>query len=273
MKIEKLGTPLSDWDIKVNYGIKTGFTDAFVINTEKREEILSGCCTEAERLRTDAIIKPMLRGKDIVCYKYEWNDLWIISTFPARNYDIDRYPSLKKYLLSFGIERLEQTGKKYFIDGEEIRARKKASGKWFETQDNIKYYQELDRRKIAYREISTSMNACLLNENLYVNNKLYFITGEHLEYLIGILNSTLFNRMILVDANTTGGKGTDFLSKKRIPLYKDEYKEIAELATQIQKDKAHGLDTSTLEARIDHLVYDLYGLTEDEIRIVEGKNE
>ena len=273
MKIEKLGTPLSDWDIKVNYGIKTGFTDAFVINTEKREEILSGCCTEAERLRTDAIIKPMLRGKDIVCYKYEWNDLWIISTFPARNYDIDRYPSLKKYLLSFGIERLEQTGKKYFIDGEEIRARKKAGGKWFETQDNIKYYQELDRRKIAYREISTSMNACLLNENLYVNNKLYFITGEHLEYLIGILNSTLFNRMILVDANTTGGKGTDFLSKKRIPLYKDEYKEIAELATQIQKDKAHGLDTSTLEARIDHLVYDLYGLTEDEIRIVEGKNE
>ena len=273
MKIEKQGTPLSDWDIKVNYGIKTGFTDAFVINTEKREEILSGCFTEAERLRTDAIIKPMLRGKDIGCYKYEWDDLWIICTFPARKYDIDIYPSLKRYLLSFGIERLEQTGNRYFIDGEEIKARKKASGKWFETQDNIKYYQELDRKKIAYREISTSMNACLLNENLYVNNKLYFITGEHLEYLIGILNSTLFNRMILVDANTTGGKGTDYLSKKRIPLYKDEYKEIAELATQIQEDKAHGLDTSTLEARIDHLVYDLYGLTEDEIRIVEGKND
>ena len=104
-KIEAVGTPLKDWDIQINYGIKTGFNDAFIINTEKRDEILANCQTEEERIRTAELIRPILRGRDIKRYEYEWADLWIIATFPSRHYDIESYPAVKNYLLSIGIER------------------------------------------------------------------------------------------------------------------------------------------------------------------------
>ena len=67
-KMEAIGTPLKDWDIQINYGIKTGFNDAFIITTEKRDEILANCQTEEERIRTDELIRPILRGRDIKRY-------------------------------------------------------------------------------------------------------------------------------------------------------------------------------------------------------------
>ena len=79
-KIEAVGIPLKEWNIKINYGIKTGFNDAFIVSTEKREEILSNCIDEDERERTAAIIRPILRGRDIKRYGYNWADLWLINT-------------------------------------------------------------------------------------------------------------------------------------------------------------------------------------------------
>ena len=114
-KIEKVGTPLKDWDIQINYGIKTGFNEAFIISTEKREGILANCQTEDERKKTAELIRPILRGRDIKRYGYEWAELWLIATFPSRHYNIDEYPAVKQYLLSFGIERLEQTGKIHIL--------------------------------------------------------------------------------------------------------------------------------------------------------------
>ena len=114
-KIEKVGTPLKDWDIQINYGIKTGFNEAFIISTKKREEILANCQTEDERKKTAELIRPILRGRDIKRYGYEWAELWLIATFPSRHYNIDEYPAVKQYLLSFGIERLEQTGKIHIL--------------------------------------------------------------------------------------------------------------------------------------------------------------
>ena len=110
-KIEAVGTPLKDWDIQINYGIKTGCNEAFIIDTAKRNEILDNCQTEEERKRTEELIRPILRGRDIKRYGYEWAELWLIATFPSRHYNIEDYPAVKQYLLSFGIERLEQTGK------------------------------------------------------------------------------------------------------------------------------------------------------------------
>ena len=78
----------------------------------------------------------------------------MISTFPSRHYDIEDYPAVKKYLLSIGKERLEQTGKEYIVNGEKIKARKKTNNKWFETQDSISYWEDFSRQKIVYREIS-----------------------------------------------------------------------------------------------------------------------
>ncbi len=85
-KIEAIGTPLKDWDIQINYGIKTGFNDAFIISTEKRNEILANCKSEEERRRTEELIRPILRGRDIKRYGYDWAGLWLIATFPSRHY-------------------------------------------------------------------------------------------------------------------------------------------------------------------------------------------
>lgn len=71
-KIESVGTPLKDWDIQINYGIKTGYNEAFIISTEKRDEILSNCQTEDERQRTEALIRPypLPRRRSPVCRRY-----------------------------------------------------------------------------------------------------------------------------------------------------------------------------------------------------------
>ncbi len=100
-KMESVGTPLKDWDIQIYRGILTGANEAFIIPTEKREEILNACKTQEERKRTEALIKPILRGKDIKRYSYEWAHLWVIATFPSLKLDIDDYPSLKTYLSQF----------------------------------------------------------------------------------------------------------------------------------------------------------------------------
>lgn len=141
-KIEAVGTPLKDWDINIYRGVLTGCNEAFMIDSTKRKEILSNCQTEEERKRTDELIRPILRGRDIRRYGYEWAELWLIATFPSRHYNIEDYPAVKQYLLSFGIERLEQTGKVHNVNGERIKSRKKTNNKWFETQDSISYWDD-----------------------------------------------------------------------------------------------------------------------------------
>ena len=106
-KIESVGTPLKDWDINIYRGVLTGCNEAFIISTEKRNEILNNCTTEEERRRTEELIRPILRGRDIKRYGYEWAGLYLIATFPSRHYDIEEYPAVKQHLLSFGMERLD----------------------------------------------------------------------------------------------------------------------------------------------------------------------
>ncbi|WP_232281991.1 hypothetical protein, partial [Beggiatoa alba] len=102
--MKKIGTPLREWDIQINYGIKTGFNEAFIITAEKRKELIDKC-SESEN-----IIRPILRGRDIKRYGHEWQGLYIIGTLPSLRVDIEKYPAVKEHLLSFGRERLEQTG-------------------------------------------------------------------------------------------------------------------------------------------------------------------
>ena len=79
-KIEAVGTPLKDWDINIYRGVLTGYNEAFIISTEKREEILANCKSEDERTRTAELIRPILRGRDIKRYGYDWANLWLINT-------------------------------------------------------------------------------------------------------------------------------------------------------------------------------------------------
>ena len=191
-KIESVGTPLKDWDIQINYGIKTGFNDAFIISTEKRNEILANCKDADERQRTAELIRPILRGRDIKRYGYDWANLYLIATFPSRHYDIDRYPAVKQYLLSFGIERLEQTGKTHVVDGVKVKARKKTSNKWFETQDSISYWEDFSRPKIVYPETTQGAYFTFDNKGLYIDNTCFMLIADDAEYLQHTLSSRLF---------------------------------------------------------------------------------
>ena len=102
-------------DVQINYGIKTGCNEAFIINESTRMEILANCKDAAERKRTEQLIRPILRGRDIKRYSYEWANLYLIATFPALHLDINDYFAVRDYLLAFGKERLKQTGKTHIF--------------------------------------------------------------------------------------------------------------------------------------------------------------
>ena len=186
-KIEAIGTPLKDWDINIYRGILTGYNEAFIIDKVKKEEILANCKTEEERQRTAEIIRPILRGRDIKRYGYEFADLYIITTFPSLKIDIESYPAVKQHLLSFGYDRLKQTGDK--------GARKKTNNKWFETQDSISYWEDFSKQKIVYSDISERLNFQIIENEIYFNNTIYFITSqtEDLTYLLKFLSSNLID--------------------------------------------------------------------------------
>lgn len=219
-KIEAVGTPLKDWDIQINYGIKIGYNEAFIITTEKRDEILSNCADEDERRRTEELIRPILRGRDIKRYGYEWADLWLIATFPARKYDIEEYPAVKEYLLSFAEpmlreaeydwvadnyladfckQKLNQTGQYIELDGKRIRigssdekARKATSNKWFETQDSISYWDDFNKPKVVWGEISDRSKFAYDKRGVFIPEATTFLmVGDEILSLYAFLNSSV----------------------------------------------------------------------------------
>ena len=267
-KIEAVGTPLKDWDIQINYGIKTGFNDAFIINTEKRDEILSNCQTEDERKRTAELIRPILRGRDIKRYGYNWAGLYLIATFPSRHYDIEKYPAVKNYLLGFGIERLEQTGKSHIVNGEKIKARKKTNNKWFETQDSISYWEDFSKPKIVYPNMTKYMPFVYDESRFLTNQKCFIITGGCMAYLTAFFNSSIF-KFCFRDSFPELQGGTRELSKiffDKIPIKKitpEQNEAFRKAVTSIQLDY-----TKESAVSIDTMLFDLYNLTNEERKVI-----
>ena len=167
-----VGMALKDMPITINYGIKTGFNDAFFIDGKTREKLI------AEDPKSEELIKPLLRGRDINAWVTEKEDQYLIGTFPALNLDIDQYPAIKNHLLSFSIEKLEQTGAKHIVNGEEIKARKKTSNKWFETQDQIGYYKEFAKPKIVYPNMTSVFPFTYDETGSFSNDKSFIITEK-----------------------------------------------------------------------------------------------
>ena len=263
-KIEAIGVPLKDWNIQINYGVKTGFNDAYIITTEKRDDILANCKTEDERKKTAELIRPILRGRDIKRYGYEWAGLYLIATFPSMHYNISEYPAIKEYLLSFGKERLEQTGKKYIVKGQQVTARKKTNNKWFETQDSISYVEDFFKPKIMYPNMTKFLPFYLDVKGFYQNDKSFMITGEKLAFLTAFLNSSLFKYCFIDNFPELQG-GTRELRKiffDKIPVYQpDEETEkvFVQLVNDIQEN--YSLEQAI---RIDNEIFKLYELTEEE---------
>ncbi|GAA8054167.1 class I SAM-dependent DNA methyltransferase [Helicobacter pylori] len=285
-KMEKSGTALKDWDIKIYRGILTGFNEAFIIPTEKREEILNACKTQEERERTDALIKPILRGKDIKRYRYEWAGEWVIfipwhfpNTDNPKNMEENEqdfsihYPIIYAHLLSHKDKLLkrnkDETGKRY---------------EWYCLQRwAANYYQDFEKEKIVYGEIEQEPRFYLDNGGyFYAEATSFILTGEHLRYLLGMLHSKLIT-FAFKTFYAGGGLGKSgyrykkaFIERLPIPKITPKNQELARKITdgaqqilQI-KEKDPNKNTQELEKEIDALVYQLYSLTDEEIKIIEG---
>ena len=263
-KIEAVGKPLKDWDVKIYRGVLTGCNEAFIITTEKRDELLAQCQTEEERQRTAELIRPILRGRDIKRYSYDWAGLWVIATFPSRHYDIEDYPTVRNYLLSFGKERLEQTGKTHTIDGVTFKSRKKTTNKWFEVQDSIAYWKDFDRPKIIYPNMTKYLPFVYDSQSYVTNQKCFIITGKYVAYLTAFFNSSLFKYCFRNCFPELQG-GTRELSKiffeeiavQDVSEHQDElFREAVEdIQREYSREKALMIDT---------MLFELYELTPQE---------
>jgi len=330
-KLEQMklnGIELKDLPISINYGIKTGFNDAFFIDEETRQKLIAADARSAE------LIKPMVRGRDIGAYEITGFE-YLIGTFPSLKLDIEDYPAIKAHLLSFGHDRLKQTG--------ESGARKKTSGKWFETQDSIAYYGEFVKPKIIYPNMTSVFPFMYDESGLLSNDKSFILTALNdsvsLMFLTAVFNSSLaklwiwyncpelqggtreirkvyfehfpvpqaskeqsdelaqlaanrtrapgelqrlnakFQRSvqrrfsIVADAPLSDISYAEFvagLRKKKVKLSLSDEAEWEDYFLQEQK-KALELKATieSTDREIDRMVYQLYGLTADEIQIVE----
>ena len=220
-----------------------------------------------ERIRTAELIRPILRGRDIKRYNYEWKDLWIIATFPSRHYDIRDYPAVKNYLLSIGKERLEQKGETHIVNGEIVKSRKKTNNKWFETQDSISYWEDFDKPKITWKIIGNRMAFAYDTHSYLMNNACYIMTGNHLEYLLAVLNSrAILWYSYITNMNKTGvgdvQVGGQNIATFPIPTYDISKDVIVEIINDLINKK---VDLSLVDHKIDNMISKLYGFTNEEM--------
>ena len=213
---------------------------------------------EDERERTAELIRPILRGRDIKRYDYEFADQYIIATFPSRQYNIDDYQALREFLLSFGMERLEQTGKEYNINGEKVKARKKTNNKWFETQDSISYWDDFSRPKIIWKRVGSIIRFSYDEKGVFGLDSTCFATGKHIPYLCCVLNSSMGH--YLLNGAPRTGTGDLLISVQavepvRVPVIDDSYESFIDLVRRFITNPS-----SELDDEIDNIIFDLYGL-------------
>ncbi|MUU27147.1 class I SAM-dependent DNA methyltransferase [Helicobacter pylori] len=283
-KMENIGTPLKDWGIQINYGIKTGCNEAFIIPTEKRDEILKNCDDAqkdergmSERERTIELIKPILRGKDIKRYSYEWAGEWVINTHNGYTsapkskippIDIEKYPAIKVHLDSHYdaiVTRSDQGDTPYNLR-------------------NCAYLEDFEKEKIVYPETSQGAYFVYENSGIFLEKTAFMIVSDayNLKLLTALLNSKLvtFYFKNFCGGCILGKSGYQYnkhaLEKIPIPQITPKNQELADKITDCterilkSKEKDPKANTQELEKEIDALVYQLYNLTDEEIKTIEN---
>ncbi|WP_051289098.1 TaqI-like C-terminal specificity domain-containing protein [Chryseobacterium daeguense] len=260
-KIEAVGTPLKEWDINIYRGILTGYNEAFIIDKKKKDELI------AEDPKSAEIIRPILRGRDIKRYAYEATDLWLINTHNGikekgvKAIDINDYPIVKKHL-DFYYPQL---------------AKRADKGDTPYNLRNCAYMEDFYRPKIVWIELTNNPNFCLDKNNYLLNNTIFFISGERLEYLVSYLNSNVckwyFNKLA-----ATSGVGTTrwikiYIEQLRVPMGIDPTTEelFTNLAKEIQTQKSKNINTDYLENLVNQRVYNLFELSDEEISFIESQ--
>jgi hypothetical protein len=263
-KIEKKGTILKDWKgLEFYRGVTTGYNEAFHIDLDTKNQI------ELNDPESRNIIKPLLRGKDIK--KYRYYDTGISMIFTNKGIEIEKYKGAKNHLSKFHDDLKPKT------NNSDKLGRKPGNYKWYEIQDNTAYYKEFENDKIIWMEISDKANFTLDTKGMYLTNSAYFISGKNLKYLLAVLNSKVcdfyfFQKTALI----AGGRKRytkQYVEQNPIPIIPDEQQqpfiELVNKILEIKKENSE-TDTTSLEQEIDQLVYQLYELTPEEIKIIEG---
>ena len=249
-KIEAVGTPLKDWDIQINYGIKTGCNEAFIISTEKREEILANCRTEEERNRTAELIRPILRGRDIKRYGYVDNGLFLINThngirgkFPRIN--IEDYPAVKAHL--------DQYWDKIYFRADQ--------GDTPYNLRNCAYLEDFSKPKIVWNRIASEKVFAVVDKGIFIQDSMHFFTGNNLEYLNIVLNSKLYAMLLgLYIGEAAGGNAGN--SDNVRDLY------VAYPTSEVKSTLLQLFSEGNLDA-VNEFIYCIYGLTVEEQCYIE----
>ncbi len=261
-KIEAVGTPLKDWDINIYRGVLTGYNDAFIISTEKRDEILANCQNEEERTKTAELIRPILRGRDIKRYGYNWADLWIINTHNGikgklPRIDVDEYPAIKAHLDQYWDKISKRADK----------------GETPYNLRNCAYMEDFDKPKIVWGEISDRSKFAFERRGGFVPEATTFLmAGEHLPYLLCILNSPM-SEWFFSKVGTTTGVGTVRWKKYTIQeLIIPAIEQVDEFffGEQVEKYFDQSIDLPLFTALVNRRIYDIVGLSEEEITFVEN---
>ena len=256
-KIEAVGTPLKDWDINIYRGVLTGCNEAFIIDSNKRDEILANCQTEDERQRTVELIRPILRGRDIKRYGYVDNGLYLINTHNGIRGRIPRikiedYPAVKAHL-------------DQYWDRIATRADK---GDTPYNLRNCAYLEDFLKPKIIYPNMTKYMPFVFDNRMYLTNQKCFIITGKYVAYLTAFFNSSLF-KYCFRDSFPELQGGTRELSKiffDKIPVY--EVSDAQNLQFQDAVEDIQNEYNKLKAQRIDSMLFDLYALTAEERKAI-----
>ena len=261
--MEANGVPLREWGVEINYGIKTGNNDAFIIDGDKRDEILNNCATEEERIRTAEIIRPILRGEDVKRYSCDFADKWLINTHNGlkrkglSSVNIEDYPALKQHL------------DKYF---EKIEKRSDKGNTPYNLR-NCVYMDNFSKPKIVYPNMTKFLPFYFDEKGFYTNQKCFIITGNRLGFLTAFFNSSLFRFCFKENFPGLQGESRElskvYFDKIRILQIDDETNSLFEKKIrQIQLFKEKGEPTLELEDSVDKAIFLLYKLTEEEIDLI-----
>jgi hypothetical protein len=258
LKIETTGTLLRDWGININYGVKTGLNEAFILSGDKKEEIIAADPKSAE------IIRPILRGKDIKRYEVNFADLWLIVTHNGIRsksippIDIKNYPAVKTHLDN------------YYTD----LARRYDKGDTPYNLRNCAYMDDFSKQKIAWGNLCLSSQFALIEEEFFISAPSPMIVPGS-KYLLAVLNSHLGDWYIRQLGVTRSGGYFEykpmFVEQLPIPiLSKEEEVPYNNAVDQLMDAKRNNLDCGTISSKIDQMVYSLYGLNQLEVNYLES---
>ena len=258
-KVEAQGVPLKEWDIQINYGIKTGFNDAFIISGEIKDRLI------AEDAKSAEIIRPILRGRDIKRYSYSNQDLWLINVHNGIKdegippIDVNEYPSIKAYLDLFYPKLAKRADK----------------GDTPYNLRNCAYMNEFNKQKIIYPNMTKYLPFLLDEEGFVTNQKCFIITGENIGYLTAFFNSNIF-KFCFRDSFPELLGGTRELSKiffDKIPIKSissEDNDYLTELVRIIEQKRKAGLQAEE-ENLVERYLYKMYDISDTEALFIESR--